>query len=520
MSRVLLINTNVMQPLVAPIGLDYVGSALQAAGIAVSLLDLAFVVGAQSATPLRLDIEEELTRAVERTMPEVIGVTVRNTDDCCMATHDFLLPRIADWIGVLRRRCPAPIVVGGIGFSVLPREAFAFLGADYGIAGDGEETFPRLVKALKSDRLPTYPTSRIDDIPGLLWRKSDGELAFNPPVPTDTTQWPLPTRRLADNARYTREGGMVGIETKRGCPADCIYCADPVAKGRRSRLRPPRIIVEEIRDLIAQGADVYHTCDSEFNLPGEHGRAVCEAIVEAGLGERIRWFAYCSPVPFDGETARLYRRAGCRGINFGTDSGSDAVLARLGRAHRRADILTAVAATKSAGMSCMLDLLLGGPGESRESLRETIELARSCGADRVGLSIGIRVYPGTPFADKILSAQNLVTSGLWSVAGNQQPATGNQRPGLSSQHSALRTQDFLWPCFWIEPTLGDSIHDIVRELVGDDPRFFFMDPARTDANYNYNDNSALVQAIRRGYRGAFWDILRRVAENLPAEQKE
>jgi hypothetical protein len=79
------------------------------------------------------------------------------------------------------------------------------------------------------------------------------------------------------------------------------------------------------------------------------------------------------------------------------------------------------------------------------------------------------------------------------------------------------TPSLLEPHFWIEPSLGDSIHDIVRELVADDPRFFFMDPARTNANYSYNDNTALVAAIRRGYRGAFWDILRRVAENLPPE---
>jgi len=493
MSRVLLINTNIMQPPVAPIGLDYVGSALEAVGVEVALLDLAFV----GAAPLRLSIENELIRGLDLHTPDVIGVTVRNTDDCCLATHDFLLPRIGQWIATLKRHCEAPTVVGGVGFSVMPRETFTFLGADYGIAGDGEEAFPGLVEAICAGRAKKSPAGGLcyqnrDHIPGLLWKRPDGEVAFNSPAAADPTRWPLSSRGLVDNGRYTREGGMVGIETKRGCPAGCIYCADPLAKGRRMRLRPPRVVVEEIRDLIAQGADVYHTCDSEFNLPADHGRAVCEAIVETGLGERIRWFAYCSPVPFDRETASLYRRAGCRGINFGCDSASNTMLARLGRDHRRSDILAAVAATKSAGMSCMLDLLLGGPGESRESLRETIELTRSSGADRVGLSVGVRVYPGTPLAREIVSYD-------------------------SFQDAALTTQDFLRPYFWIEPALGDSIHNIVRELVAEDPRFFFMDPACADANYNYNDNSALVQAIQRGYRGAFWDILRRVAEGLPPE---
>jgi len=490
MPRVLLINTNIMQPPVAPIGLDYVGSALQAAANEVALLDLAFVG--------RDKIEEELIRAAERFTPDVIGLTVRNTDDCCLVTRDFFLPRIAEWIALLQRHGEAPIVVGGIGFSVVPREAFAFLGADYGIAGDGEEAFPQLVEALKWGRLSTCQDAagQTARIPGLLWKTADASVAFNPRARADAALWPLPVRRLADNARYTREGGMVGLETKRGCPAACVYCADPVAKGRQSRLRPPRVVVEEIRDLLAQGADVYHTCDSEFNLPGDHGRAVCEAIIETGLGERIRWYAYCSPTPFDAVTARLYRRAGCRGINFGTDSGNDAMLACLGRAHRKADIVAAAAATKAAGMSCMLDLLLGGPGESRESLRETFEMARSCGADRVGIAVGVGVCPGTPFAEKLLS--------------NGLPSNST----LNTQNSELA---FLRPHFWIEPSLGDSIHDIVRELVSDDPRFLFMDPARAAANYNYNDNAPLVDAIRRGYRGAFWDILRRVADGLPPE---
>jgi len=481
MSRVLLINTNTMQPPVAPIGLDYVGSALQAAGIEVAMFDLAFIA------PGRIEIE--LIRMADLYTPDVIGLTVRNTDDCCMATRDFFLSRMSLWVGHLKRHCEVPVVVGGVGFSVMPREAFTFLNADYGLAGDGEETFPRLVEALVSRQ-------EVHELPGLLWKKPGSEITFNPPAPADPSKWPLPSRRIVDNSRYTREGGMVGIETKRGCPSGCIYCADPLAKGKRTRVRPPAVVVEEMRDLLAQGANVYHTCDSEFNVPPEHGRAVCEAIIAAGLADRIRWYAYCSPAPFDEATAQLYRRAGCRGINFGCDSGDDGMLERYGRAHRRADILAAVAATKSAGMSCMIDMLLGGPAESPASIRRTLELGRTSGADRVGLAVGVRVYPGTLFARMYLDDMSA-------------------RPG-----EALTTAtqpDLLQPYFWIEPSLGYAVHDILREEAANDPRFFFMDPARTVANYNYNGNSTLVQAIRKGYRGAFWDILRRVAENIPPE---
>jgi len=480
MSRVLLINGNIMQPPVAPIAFDYLGSALQAAGIEVCVVDPVFF------EPTR--IEAELIRLTNLMTPDVIGITVRNIDDCCMATRDFQLPRIARWIAHLKRHSEAKIVVGGVGFSVMPREAFDFLDPHYGIAGDGEQAVPRLVEGLASGR----DTS---NLPGLLWRGPRG-VEFNSPVPADLTQWPLPTRRTVDNARYIREGGMVGIETKRGCSEGCIYCADPVAKGTRTRQRPPKTVVEEIRDLLDQHADVYHTCDSEFNVPLDHSRAVCKAIIEAGLGDQIRWYAYCSPVPFDRATAQLYRRAGCQGINFGCDSGNDVILARLGRSHQRSDIAAAVAATKAAGMSCMIDLLLGAPGETVETISETIEMAKTVGADRVGLSVGIRVYAGTPFARECLSGSS---------------------PRSQDLRFSETELDLLRPYFWVEPSLGDSTPDIVREKVGKDPRFFFMDPTCTEANYNYNynNNSTLVTAIRKGYRGAFWDILRRVAENLP-----
>ncbi len=481
MPRVLLINTNTMRPPVAPIGLDYLASALDEAGIEPVMLDLALSERAR--------ISDELARAAKRYSPNVIGVTVRNTDDCSMATRAFVLPQIVKWIALLRKHSDAPIVLGGVGFSVFPREAFQYLSADYGIVGDGEAAFVRLAEALTAGK-------DVTEVPGLVWWRSEDAVAHNRPKPADVSHWPLPARWFVDNKRYMREGGMVGIETKRGCREKCIYCADPVAKGRIVRCRPPAVVVEEIRGLLDQGADVYHTCDSEFNVPVGHGLEVCKAIREAGLGDRIRWYAYCTPAGFDKATARLYRQAGCCGINFGCDSGSDKMLARLKRSHRREDIARAVAATKSAGMSCMIDLLLGAPGESSDTIAETTEMARSVGADRVGLAVGVRVYPRTALARDLFRKEKL---------RRHERSTDETQP------------DLLQPFFWVEPALGDSIHGIVREQVGNDPRFLFMDPARASANYNYNENRVLVRAIAKGYRGAFWDILRRAAEGLPPE---
>ena len=131
---------------------------------------------------------------------------------------------------------------------------------------------------------------------------------------------------------------MVGIETKRGCPERCIYCADPMAKGKSKRLRPPKAVVEEIKSLLQQGVSWYHLCDSEFNIPLPHAKEVCQAVLDSGLADQIRWYSYCSPLPFDSELAGLMARSGCAGINFGVDSLCDEQLKRLGRRHRLSHI--------------------------------------------------------------------------------------------------------------------------------------------------------------------------------------
>ena len=99
------------------------------------------------------------------------------------------------------------------------------------------------------------------------------------------------------------------------------------------------------------------------------------------------------------------RRAGCVGINFGTDSGDAEMLRRLGRSDRPEEIAGAVAACHEHGIVVMLDLLLGGPGETRESTR-TLTLMKEVEAERVGVSLGLRVYPGTRFAAEVAAGQH------------------------------------------------------------------------------------------------------------------
>ncbi|HIE50810.1 MAG TPA: radical SAM protein [Armatimonadetes bacterium] len=482
--KVLLVNTNQMQPPIAPLGLDYLAEALHAAGLAVEVLDLCFAPDVGAAIRQRLAADNY----------SLLGLTVRNTDDCYFAGQDFFLPRLRQMVQTIRAHTDAPIVLGGVGFSVMPEAILAYCGGDWGLWGEGEFVLPELVRRLQRGE-------EVTDLPGLVYplpasasgSSSPTLMHRNAPAFGDLAALPPMRRRWVDNARYFREGGQGGFETKRGCDQPCIYCADPVAKARRIRLRPPAAVAEEVAALLTQGVDHLHTCDSEFNLPEAHARAVCEELVGRGLGERVRWYAYCAPVPFSDELARWLRRAGCVGVDFGVDSGDDEMLQRLGRPFRSADLLETARICHRQGLTFMYDLLLGGPGETRETLARTIALMRRAAPSRVGLSIGVRLYPYTPLARRV------------------------EQEGFTADHPALfgkveGNETCLAPVFYISPALGEEIFAVVGELVGDDERFFFADPTKPEQNYNYNANEVLQKAIRRGYRGAYWDILRRVQE--------
>jgi radical SAM superfamily enzyme YgiQ (UPF0313 family) len=310
-------------------------------------------------------------------------------------------------------------------------------------------------------------------------------------VDVDLAQLPLRRRAFVDNHYYFRKGGQAGFETKRGCAMKCIYCADPVSKGKSVRLLPPQRVVEELAAMISQGVDHFHTCDSEFNLPPQHAQQVCQAIIEKGMGSKIRWYAYCTPTPFDDETAALMKRAGCAGINFGVDSACDSVLRSLGRHFTALDLKHTAQLCRRHRLLFMYDLLLGGPGETHETIRKTIDLVRRIKPDCVGLSLGIRIYPDTPLARLIQNMGKVETNPNLYGAKRDNP-------------------QFLRPVFYISPGLGKDLIDYVHNLVAGDRRFFLAEKAAGSSNYNYSENLPLVQAIENGARGAYWDILRQL----------
>ena len=487
-----LINTNRMSPPIAPLGLAYVAAAARAAGIETEVVDL----------PLADDPAKYLTDHFRRAAPALVGLSFRNVDDCFWPSGKSFLPELAEMVAAIRALTEAPIVLGGVGFSIFGRRIVRHVGADFGIRGDGERAIVELYREVTGG-------GEYHRVPGLVWNTShaaqrvgvgvgeevEGKVQCNAPAWSDPFSVPT-ARDVLDNWEYFRLGGQGGVETKRGCPRRCVYCADRLAKGPRVRARAPVEVADEVQSLLRQGVDVLHLCDGEFNIPREHAMAVCKVLSARGLGRRVRWYAYLAVTPFDAELAAAMAQAGCVGINFTGDSAAAAMLASYGHPHGPEDIQAAARLCRDHGMAVMFDLLLGGPGETPQTLAETIGFMEGLDADAIGAALGVRVYPHLPIVDLIAA---------------EGPMEAN--PAIRRHYDG--PVDLLLPTFYISSALGESPAALVRDLIGDDERFFkpalaIDAPGAAAGDHNYNDNTPLAEAIANGARGAYWHILRQM----------
>ena len=168
--KVVLVNTNRMRPPIAPVGLEYVAEALERDGRAVEIIDLAFAD--EPAT--------ELKSCLSECQPGLVGLSFRNVDDCFWPSGRSFLSELQSLVSEIRTLTDAPIVLGGVGFSIFAEAIVRQTGVEFGILGDGEIALPALLDAVSGNR-------RFNEVPGLVWR--DGEfIRSNPPAwPTWST---------------------------------------------------------------------------------------------------------------------------------------------------------------------------------------------------------------------------------------------------------------------------------------------------------------------------------------------
>jgi radical SAM superfamily enzyme YgiQ (UPF0313 family) len=404
--RVLLIsaNTETMNILPLPLGPAFVAAATRRAGHDVILVNLMF----------EGDTKWAIQDCVAGFRPEVIAISVRNIDDQNMADPKFLLPPVGEVVATCRSLCNAPIIIGGAGYSIFPVSTLRYLGADMGIRGEGESAFPAVLECLAKG-------APVSGLPGLyLPSRRPAERRFAKRL--DDLPLPEPTLWIPSVPGVSEF--WVPVQSRRGCPLDCSFCSTSAIEGRPMRRHSPEAIARWLEQLVSSGFHNFNFVDNTFNLPPYYAKDLCRRILERGLD--INFWCIIYPKGVDSELVQLMAYAGCREISLGFESGSDRVLGNFNKRFKAEEVRTAAGMFADAGIFQRGFLLLGGPGETRETVEESLSFADSLNLDALKITVGLRIYPETLLAATALRE-------------------GVIRPD----------EDLLYPKFYLAPHLSD-----------------------------------------------------------------
>ena len=380
--KILLVSTNrnTLPMPVMPIGACVIAHASERSGHTVHLLDLMFTRYATT----------EVESAVTGFQPDVVGLSVRNIDNNDMRNTVFFLDDLRKIVDAIRTRTGAPIFLGGAAMGVMPEEILRLGDVSGGVIGDGEVVFPLL-----ADRISRGGDFR--DIPGIAYF-DNGTFHRNPPAAIgNPAACPAPDyHRWLNTAAYRSHLATVPIQTKTGCQFQCVYCTYPKIEGCAYRLKEPDSVAEAVARIAATGLRDIEIVDSVFNAPLEHAMNVCAALARVGHRARLQCLEL-NPLFLDDALLTAMERAGFVGMGITLESASDPVLRGLKKGFTAREVHDAAEVVRRHGIPCAWIFLLGGPGETEDTVKETLRFAgkRIGPRDVAFFNTGIRIYPGT-----------------------------------------------------------------------------------------------------------------------------
>ncbi len=454
--KILLISVNRerMPCPVFPLGLAYLARPLREAGHTIEILDMCF----------SKDPSADLKEYLRQFQPDLIGLSFRNLDNLTYPTSISYLKEVEEVISTCRECSSSKLVIGGSGFSLAPEELLRHLNVDFGIMGEGEEVLLTLINSLEKN-LPISPSPHL-----LIKREPSSPVMSGAQVSCIST----PDRPPFNPRCYLEEGGMLNLQTKRGCPFSCIYCTYPLLEGKKVRLREVDEVIEEIRHLIQdQGTDYIYFVDDIFNYPPSFAEKLCRRIAEEKL--KVKWSAFVNPGFLSENLLKWMKEAGCVGVEFGTDSGSDRMLKNYMKSFTKEEVIQASYLCLKLNVNHCHYILFGGPGEDEKTIEESFQLMDQLNPTAVIAMLGIRIYPGTEL-EQISLSQGVIE----------------------------KDTNLMYPFFYISPALKGRLEDIIRERALERRQWIVP-------GLEINITQNLMEQIRRfRVRGPLWELVGRM----------
>lgn len=387
--RILLINPfyPISETPSPPLGLAFLAGALERAGNDVKILDCVVF-------PFNRDLLASLLQTFK---PHLAGATaVTMTVDHALGVLDQVKaidPSVTTVIGGPHATfCAAEILQ-----SCEQVDAVA--------CGEGEETIVTMVRALENGT----PWERV---PGIVFRDGGRIISNALPPLADLDKLAPPARHLIPLGRYRALGMPVSMTTSRGCPFKCIFCVGRKMVGPRVRYRDPIRVVDEMEGLSTLGFHQINLADDLFTANREHCLAVCDEIIDRGL--KVKWTSFARVDTVSRQLLATMHRAGCTTVSFGVESGSPEMLRRIKKGITLDQVVRAVQFCLDCGIDPHTSFILGLPGETPETLAQTLAFGQRLKA--MGVNHGFHIlapFPGTDVRERVDAYDLQILSDDW-----------------------------------------------------------------------------------------------------------
>lgn len=355
---------------VPPIGIYYVGAMLKEKGHDVEIMNWH-----EKKDP------DYIESVLAEKRPDVVAFSILNANR---------------WGGIeiaeiVKRMDPSiKVIFGGIGATFLCEHILKnFPSVDLIVMGEGEYTILELMSHIGKEE------EKLDNIKGIAFRK-DGSIFKTQKrgLISNLDELPIP-------ARYFTYKHVI---SSRGCPWNCLFCGSPYFWGRSLRFRSPGNFVDEIELLYRKGVDFFYFSDDNLTIKKDRIIQICKQILERGLD--ISWYAISRVNYVDEEVLYWMRMAGCVQISYGVESGSKKIRTILNKPLKNREIEKAFYLTKRYGILPRAYFIYGCPGETWETIEETIELMHPI-KPLSSLFYILDIFPGTELYERIKSGLNM-----------------------------------------------------------------------------------------------------------------